>query len=75
MPLKLDRQVKNDALIMDAAGVKQADIAVTLNVSIRTITRAKNKLKKYGDIEGGVQKRGPKSKLDSGMRNVIFNYS
>lgn len=75
MAPKLDRKLKHDAVIMDASGMKQKDIVTTLDVSRSTITRAKRKLKETGDIEGGGKKRGPKGKLDEGMRNVFFLFS
>jgi transposase len=68
---KLPRNVKLQCLELDAQGNKQADIAATTGVSISTITRAKGKMKQYGDIEGGKQKRGPSSKMDPGMETVI----
>jgi len=68
---KLPRNVKLQCLELDAQGHKQADIAATTGVSIATITRAKGKLKKYGDIEGGQKKRGPNPKMDPGMEAVI----
>ena len=56
---------------MGAQGMKQANIAHVLSVSVKTVQRAKKKYQKYGDVEGGVKKRGPKGKLDSGMKDVI----
>lgn len=69
---KLPRNVKIQCLELDAQGHKQSDIAATTGVSVSTITRAKAKMKQYGDIEGGLQKRGPNSKMDPGMEAVIL---
>lgn len=66
----ISRKVKEDALKLDAAGMKIHDIAKTVGISIATIRRAKRKLKTTGDIEGGIKKRGRKPKLDQGMKNV-----
>ena len=68
---KLPRNVKLQCLELDSQGHKQADIAAATGVSVATITRAKGKLKKYGDIEGGEMKRGPNPKMDPGMEAVI----
>ena len=59
---------------MDARGINQKDIATTLRISKSTVARAKRKQKETGDIEGGGKKRGPKGKLDDGMRNVLLYF-
>jgi predicted transcriptional regulator len=56
MVAKVNRKVKHDALILDASGVNQVDIARTLGISKSTLARAKHKLKTTGDIEGGAKK-------------------
>jgi transposase len=75
MPPKIKRELKQDAIMMDAQGVKQSDIAQTLGFSVRTVQRTKQKLKKTGDIEGGVKKRGPKKIMDAGMELVCPLFS
>lgn len=70
MPDKISRSVKVDITILDAQDVKETDIAQNLGVSLRTVQRVKNKYRKYGDVEGGVKKRGRKSLMDPGMENV-----
>jgi transposase len=72
MPSKLPRIVKLQALELDAQGYDQQDIAETLAISVGTITKAKRKMKAIGDVEGGQRKRGPKPKMDPGMRDVHF---
>lgn len=67
---RVSRKVKEDALRLEAAGMKIDDIAKTVGISTATIKRAKRKLKTTGDIEGGIKKRGLKPKLDQGMKNV-----
>jgi transposase len=70
MPDKISRSVKVDVTILDAKRVKETDIAKNLDVSLRTVQRVKNKYRKYGDVEGGVKKRGRKSLMDPEMENV-----
>lgn len=70
----MDRAIKHDAVIMDASGAKQKDIVSTLPISKSTLARSKRKLKETGDIEGGIKKRGRKSNLDDGMKNVFSAY-
>ena len=70
MPEKVARAVKHDALNMAAKGTKQEDIADSLGICSRTIRRARSKLHKYGDIEGGKKKAGRKPKLTYQMENV-----
>jgi transposase len=74
MPNKLPRNIKLQALELDAQNYNQATIAETLGISVCTITKAKYNLKHYGDIEGGQHKRGPKSKMDSGMQDVLSTF-
>ena len=74
MPDKLPRNVKLQALELDALGYNQTDIAENLGISVCTITKSKHKLKTYGDIEGGQRKRGPKPKMDPGMQDVCVPY-
>jgi transposase len=70
MPPPISRSIKHDAIIMGTQGYKQADIAVTLDISIRTVQRAKKKSREYGDVEGGRKKSGPKGKIDQYMEEV-----
>lgn len=74
MSTKISRDAKFDGLILYAQGHKRAAIAESLGISISTQQRAQRKLRTYGDIEGGVQKRGPKGKLDFGMLHVFSLY-
>jgi len=67
---KISRHLKQEAIIMNAKGVKQADIAASLHISESTIRRAKAKQRKYGDIDAGQQKRGRKQALPSGIQDV-----
>lgn len=67
---KITREVKHDALIMTAKGANQVDVAESLGISDRTIRRAKSKLRRYGDIEGGKKKPGRKQKITYPMEDV-----
>ena len=75
MPEKLPRSVKLIALELDAKGHSQEEIAGALGISVRTITNAKHNMKTNGDIETIAKKRGPKSKMDPGMQEVMFAFS
>ena len=70
MRTKSTRDLKHEALVLTAQGRKQTDVATELGLSTRTIQRASEKLRLYGDIEGGAKKRGPKGKLHEGMIEV-----
>jgi DNA-binding Lrp family transcriptional regulator len=75
MPDKLPRGVKLMALEMDAKGQDQREIAKALGISVHTITKAKRNMKATGDVETVEKKKGPKSKMDPGMQEVIFALS
>jgi transposase len=70
MRTKTSRDLKNEALVLAAQGRKLTAVAQELGLSVRTIQRASEKLRLYGDIEGGAKKRGPKGKLHEGMIEV-----
>ena len=70
MPDPIPRSVKHDAITMTAAGHKAADIAITLNISLSAVKRAKSKLKEHGDVEGGKGKPGAPGKINALMENV-----
>jgi len=70
MRTKTSRDLKNEAVILAAQGRKLTAVAQELGLSIRTIQRASEKLRLYGDIEAGAKKRGPKGKLHEGMIEV-----
>jgi transposase len=70
MRTKSARELKHEALVLTAQGRKQTAVAQELGLSTRTIQRASEKLRRYGDIEGGAKKRGPKGKLHEGMIEV-----
>jgi len=74
MSTKISHDTKFDGLILYAQGHKRAAIAKSLGISISMLQRAQRKLCIYGDIEGGVQKRGPEGKLDFGMLHVFSLY-
>lgn len=74
MPEKLARSVKIQALQIHHNGMTQAEAAATMGISDRTIRRAKSKIEKHEDIEGGQKKRGRKPKLTAEMEDV-FGYS
>jgi len=71
MPGGISRSVKHQALILVQQGEKPSDIARDLSISERSIRRAQHKLRIYGDIEGGQQKVGRKSKISIHMEEVI----
>ena len=70
MPDPISRSVKHDAIIMIMGSHKALDNAITLNVSLSTVKRAKGKLKKYSDIKGGKGKPGAPGKINALMENV-----
>lgn len=72
MPSPISRSIKHDAIIMGTQGHKQADIAITLDISVRTVQRAKKKSRECGDVEGGRKKSGPKGKIDQYMEEVHY---
>ena len=55
MPRKIDKAVKQDAITLAAQGKTQDQASFSTNMSTRTLQRAKAKLIKHGDIEGGEQ--------------------
>ncbi len=72
---QISRNLKLTAIEMDAKGHSQCEIAETLDISVRTLTRAKRNMKDFGDVEAPKQKRGPKSKMDPGMQEVCYHFS
>lgn len=58
--MQTSRDLKHQAVVLTSQGRKQTAVAQELGLSTRTIQRANAKLRLYGDIEGGAQKRGPK---------------
>lgn len=70
MPSSIPRAIKQESVILGAQGIKQQDIAITLNISVDTIRRVAKRVRKYGDVEGGYQKSGPKGKIDHFMEEV-----
>jgi hypothetical protein len=68
---KVSRAAKIDAVVLDAKGEhSQEEVATVMNMHVKTLQRAKAKLKKDGDVEGGSNKRGPKGKLHYTVKNV-----
>jgi transposase len=72
---RVPRKLKYDAVMLSSTGVKETEVAESLGISLRTLQRAKQRLRDYGDIEGGKQKQGAKPKLSPGMEEVFYNYS
>lgn len=70
MPPKLPRHVKQQSIILGAQGVKPKEIAIALDISVSTVRRADQRVRKYGDVEGGYKKSGPKGKMDHFMEEV-----
>jgi len=72
MPRKIDRAVKQDALLLHAQfpHLEQKDIARTMGISQSLFTKVKRNNKIHGDVECIPKKRGPKPKMDDGMLNV-----
>jgi transposase len=66
----LSRRTKLDSLNLCDEGFKQEDAAKILGIGDRTIRKVKRKQRLYGDIEGGVKKRGPKPKLTEELIQV-----
>jgi transposase len=71
MPETISRDIKHEALIMIAHGIKIDQAAENLGISERTIWRAIRREQKYGDIEGGKRKPGRKAKIDVNMEEVL----
>lgn len=71
MPEKISRRVKHKALVLTAKGKKQKEVAASLGISARIIRRARSKMRRHGDIEGGRKKAGPIPKLSSKMEDVF----
>lgn len=68
---KVSRTAKLDAVILEAKGEHtQEEVATVMNMHVKTLQRAKAKLKEHGDVEGGTNKRGPKGKLHYNVKNV-----
>ncbi len=67
---RISRDTKQDAVIMNAKGVTQPQIAAALGISESVIKRAKARDRKYGDVEGGKQKCGRKPLFGPCMRDV-----
>jgi transposase len=70
---KIPRIIKHDAIALGKGGRKQREVKDILGISISTIQRATYKLRDYGDIEGGTQKRGPKAKLSRDLEDVTLS--
>jgi len=75
MTNKLPHAIKLQAVELHVQGHKQKDITDTLGICVPSITKAKYKMSLYGDIEGGAKKRGPKSKMDPGIQDVMLLFS
>ena len=69
-PPKVTRRQKLNSLTLCAQGLPPVDAAAATGISLSTLRRAKHKQKKYGDIEGGRKKPGPKPKFTPDIINV-----
>ena len=67
---KVTRRQKLDSLTLCVQGVNQVDAATATGISLSTVKRAKRKQKRYGDVEGGHRKSGPKPKFTSNIINA-----
>ena len=67
---KVTRRQKLDSLSLCAQGVNQVDAATATGISLSTVKRAKRKQKRYGDVEGGRRKSGPKPKFTPDIINA-----
>jgi hypothetical protein len=72
MPPKVDRKLKQDAILFEAQApeLTHNEIAQTVGISTRLFSKVKKNYKVSGDVEGIPQKRGPKPKLTQDMLNV-----
>ena len=68
---KVELEVKCKSLTLCAQCTTQVKVVTSLNISDRTIHKAKQKLQNYSDVEGGVQKAGPKSKMTPEIETVF----
>ena len=73
MPPKIPRDIKQEAVILAAKGLKPDEIAVNLNISVSTVRRVDARVRKHGDVEGGYGKSGPKGKMDHFMEEVFIS--
>ena len=62
---------KSAAILMNAKGVTQSEIASILGISESTIKRAKARDLKYGDINAGYKICGRKPVIGPCMRDVL----
>jgi len=74
MPETISREIKNKSLSLAMEGRQEKDIALELNISVSTVQRAKWKAFRYGDVEGGRKKAGPKGKIDGFMEEVESSF-
>ena len=65
MPDPILHSVKHNAIIMTVGGRKAVDIAITLNISLFTVKRAKGKLKKFSDVKEGKGKPSTSGKINA----------
>lgn len=64
------RRNKLIAVALNAQGLNQDTVCEVVDINKRSLQRAKSKFKKYGDVEGGAKKRGPKGKLHFNCKHV-----
>ena len=64
MPPKLSHDIKQEAVILAAKGLKPDEITVNLNISVSTVRRVDTRVRKHGDVEGG--------KLGRGGHEILF---
>ena len=55
---KVSRKKKQEALLLNAQGMTEKEAAQASGVAERTLRRAKEKFRKFGNVEGGSKKRG-----------------
>jgi len=63
--------VKHEAVIMNAKGVTQDQVAAALSVSTSTIKRPKRNLRVEGHIDHRKEKPGPKRTLTPSLEDVF----
>jgi transposase len=68
---KVPQGLKSSAILMNARGVPQREIASILGISESTIKRAKARELKYGDIDAGYQQVGRKPLFGPSIREVL----
>ena len=67
---KVSRKKKQGAVLLNAQGMTEKEAAQVSGVAERTLRRAKEKLRKFSNVEGGSKKRGQPSIWTPSFKDV-----